>query len=66
MPERNASQEFRLKNIDETRNNLIEEINQNEFWSKKYKNVFRVLDHIDHLLILIPTVTGCISISLLL
>ena len=29
MAEENRSQEFRLKNIDETRNYLIEEINQN-------------------------------------
>ena len=29
MAEENISQEFRLKNIDETRNYLIEEINQN-------------------------------------
>ena len=30
MSEENISQEFRLKNIDETRNYFIEEINQNE------------------------------------
>ena len=30
MFEENISQEFRQKNIDETRNRLIEEINQNE------------------------------------
>ena len=29
MIEENISQEFRLKNIDETRNYLIEEINRN-------------------------------------
>ena len=29
MSEENLSQEFRLTNIDETRNYLIEEINQN-------------------------------------
>ena len=37
MSEENISQEFRLKNIDETKNYLIEEINQNESISKKYK-----------------------------
>ena len=31
--------------------------------SKKHKNVCRVLNYIEHLLILIYTVTGCISIS---
>ena len=30
MSEEHISQEFRLKNIDETRNQFIEEINQNE------------------------------------
>ena len=30
MREKNISQEFRLKNIDEIRNNLIEVINRNE------------------------------------
>ena len=35
MPEENISQEFRLQNIDETRNYLIEEINQNELRSRK-------------------------------
>ena len=29
MAEENINQEFRLKNIDETRNYLIEEINRN-------------------------------------
>ena len=39
MIEENISQEFRLKNIDETRNYLIEEINRNEvFLIKKVKN----------------------------
>ena len=32
----NLSQEFRLKNIDESRNYFIEEINQNELMSKKH------------------------------
>ena len=66
MSEENISQEFRLKNIDEVRNYLIEEINQNELMSKKHKKVYRVLNYIKHLLIIIYTFTGCISISFLL
>ena len=31
--------------------------------SKKHKNVCRVLDYIDHSLIVISTITGCVSIS---
>ena len=34
MSKENISQEFRLKNIDETRNYLIKEITQNELISK--------------------------------
>ena len=37
MAEENKSQEFRLKNIDKTRNYLIEEINQNKLMDKKHK-----------------------------
>ena len=39
MPEENVNQEFRLKKIDEIRNNLIEEINQNKLMSKKHEKV---------------------------
>ena len=63
MSEESISQEYRLKNIDETRNYLTEEINQYELMSKKHKNVCRVLNYIEHLLILISAVTGCGSIS---
>ena len=63
MPEENMNQEFRLRKIDEKRNYLLEEINQNEFMSKKHKKVCRVLNYIDHLLIVTSTITGCISIS---
>ena len=63
MSEENLSQEFRLKKIYETRNYFIKEINQNELMSKKNKKVCRILIYIEHLLILISTVTGCVSIS---
>ena len=62
MPEENISQKFRLKNIEVTRNYFIEELNQNELISKKFK---KVLNYIEHLLILISTVTGCLFISAL-
>ena len=63
MTEENISQEFRLKNIDETRNYLIEEINRNELMSKKHKKVCTTLNYIEHFLTLGSTITGCISIS---
>ena len=37
MAEENISQEFRLENIDETRNYFLEEIKQNELMSKSTK-----------------------------
>ena len=52
-----------MKNIDEIRNYFIEEINQNELMSKKYKKVCEVSNYIAHMLILVSTVTGCVSIS---
>ena len=63
MSKENISQAFRLKNIDKRRNYFIEEINQNELMSKKHKNVSRILNYIEHLLTLISTITGCVSIS---
>ena len=42
---------------------FIKKIIENELISKKCKNVCRVLNYIEHLLILISTVTGCVSIS---
>ena len=57
------NQEFRLKKIiDVIRNYLIEEINQNELTSKKHKKICRVLNYIEHSLIIISTTSGCVSI----
>ena len=59
------SQEFRQKNIDETRNYLTEVINRNELMSKKHKKVCTTLNYIEHFFILGSTITGCVSISAL-
>ena len=64
MPEENMNQESWIKKIDEIRNYLIEEINRNELMSKKRKNYCRILNYIDHSLIAISTITGCVSISI--
>ena len=63
MAEENISQEFKSKNIDETRKYVIEEINRNELISKKHKKVCITRNYIEHSLVLISTITGCISIS---
>ena len=53
MDEQN--QKSRLKNIDETRNYLTEEINRNELMSKKHKKVCITLNSVGHFLILDST-----------
>ena len=63
MPEENINQEFRLEKIDEISNHLIEEINQNKLMSKKHKKICKVLNYIDHSLIVISTITGYVSVS---
>ena len=60
MVEENISQEFRLKNIDETRNYFLEEIKQNELMSRKHKKVCTTLNYIQHFFISVSAVTGCI------
>ena len=57
------SQEFRLKNIDETKNYFLEEIKQDELMSRKHKKVCTTLNYVEHVLILASTITGYISIS---
>ena len=57
------SLEFRLNKIDETRNYLLEGIKDNRLMNKKHKKTYKYLDYVEHLLILISTVTGCVSIS---
>ena len=59
----NIGQEVRLKNIDETRNYFIEEINQNESIGRRHKKVCGVLNFFEHLPILVCEVSGCASIS---
>ena len=39
MAEESISQEFRLENMDETKNYLIEKISRNELMSKKHKGL---------------------------
>ena len=62
MAEENVSHEFRLKNIDETRNYFLEEIKKNKLLSKKHKKVCTTLNYIEHFLILASTIAGCNSL----
>ena len=63
MVKENINQEFRSKNIDETRNYFLEEIEQNELMSREHKKICTTLNYMEHFLILASPITGCISIS---
>ena len=63
MVEENINQEFRLKNIDETRSCSIEEIKQNKLMIKNHQKVCATLNYVEHLFILASVVTRCVSIS---
>ena len=56
-----ASLKFRLRKIDETRNNLLEEIKYSDLMSEKCKKTCKYLNYVEYLLILVSTVTGCNS-----
>ena len=52
MTEENIRQKFRLRNKDETRNHLTEEIIRNDLMSKKHKKICMAFNYIELLLIL--------------
>ena len=58
-----ANLEFRLRKIVETRNYLLKEINHMDLMSENYKKTCKYLTYVEHLLILVSTVTNCVSIS---
>ena len=47
--------EFRLRKIDEIRNDLLVEIKHNDLMSERYKKTCKYLNFVEHLLILIST-----------
>ena len=61
MTEENISQGFKLREIDEIRNFLLEKIKHIYLESKKHKK--RVVNYIKHLFVLVFAVNGCVSIS---
>ena len=58
-----ASLAFKLRKLDETRNNLLDEIRYNDLTSEKYKNTCKDLNYVGNLLILSSTTAVCVSIS---
>ena len=63
MSEENKSKEFSLKNIDETRNCFADKREQMNFLNNKHKKICTALNYIEHFLILVSAMTGCILIS---
>ena len=59
MKGKNINQEFRLKNINETRNYFFKEIKKNELMSKKHKKVCTTLNYNEHFLILASRTRIC-------
>ena len=52
--------EFRLNKIDQTRNYLLSEREHNDFISEKYLTC-KYLNYVKTFLVLVSTVTGCVS-----
>ena len=57
-----SSLQFRLKQIHEARNYLLDEIKHNGLMGEKYKKTCKYLYYVEHLLISASTVTSCVSI----
>ena len=58
-----VSLELRLRKIVETRNDLLDITKHNDLMSGKYKKTCKYLNYVEHLLNVVSTVTGCLSIS---
>ena len=63
MSKENVSQEFILKNIDETRNYFYEKTEQSDLVSRKHKQVCITLIYIEHWLIFASVISIGILIS---
>ena len=63
MSQENLSQKFILKYMDKIRNYFLEEIEKNGLMSRKHKSVCKIVNYIEHFLILASKITGYISIS---
>ena len=59
-------QEFRFKNMNKTRNDFLEKIEQNELMSRRHKKDCTTLNYIENFLILASAITRCIFKFLLL
>ena len=51
-----------LVKVDERRNYFLDEIKHNDLLSEEYKKTCKYLNYIEHLLILVSTITGFVLI----
>ena len=58
----NVSLEFILKNLDETRNCLLDEIKHNDLLNEKHKKVGSALNYFEHCLVFVSAISSCVSI----
>ena len=56
-----ASPELRFRKIDELIN--LDAVKHNDLMSEKHKKTGKYLNYVEHLIILVSTVTDCVSIS---
>ena len=63
MTNENVSLEFRLKKINETKNYLLGEIRHNDLMREKHKKTCRYFNYLEHSLLFISTVTGCVLVT---
>ena len=61
MTKESISLDFRLEEIDETRNYFLDEIKHNELMSKKLLKLCRALNYFENFLIFISAIHECIS-----
>ena len=54
--------EFRLRKIDGTKNYVLAEV-KHDLTSKNYNKACKYLNYVEHLFILVSTITSCVSIS---
>ena len=52
-----------MKNVNDTRNYFLEQIEQNELMSKKHKKDCTTLNYIEECFVLASTIARCISVS---
>lgn len=61
-----ASLKFRLIKVAETRNYFLGEIRDNDLMTEMYKKTCQYMNHVEHFLIFVLTLSGYVSNSALL